>query len=657
MIPRYLMAALRVHSDEDVRRVSRSEGLRPDRLRSWAKATKESAPDPGRPDVRLACASRTSVPSRPPGPSRAAGARSRRRRGLPDTSRCVARGHRPDRLRTNGIPGLVRRGPGVRPGAVAGGRGPARGRRPPGAVAAIARGGAWATQRAAFATVARDAPLAVVFHRTAIPPRPGGGEGVAGERGHRTVRDDPGPALRPTAVDPERRRPSLAHVRPRRCGGADRAYLEFADTHDARPPRHGPAGRLRSRWVRRRRKRPRSLIKAAGIARDRGGDRPARRRAGRFAARPRRALWARRVRIARGAGRWLIARPVRRRGTGPSCSRGSSSADCWNSTGGDRTIGAMRRIFREIEARLPEPRRAPAMAEGTPEDEQVFLRGNPKTVGPIVPRRMLSALASDRSTTARAVGSGRLDLARRIADPANPLTARVAVNRIWHHLFGRGLVLPSTISGRSAIDPPIRSCSTTSPIGSSATAGRSRGWCASWSSAARSEWPARRRPSAEASRPRQPALAPDVRPSAGGRGHPRRDPGRLRSARRTDGRPRRRGPSDAVHGQLRRQLRPPQGQRPARRQRAPQCLPQRSAELPDADPGRLRHAPAAGHGRPTRRVERACPGVDPDERPVRRPAGAALGRARAGHRGSRREPAGSVGCTGRPTRGRHRRPS
>jgi len=103
-------------------------------------------------------------------------------------------------------------------------------------------------------------------------------------------------------------------------------------------------------------------------------------------------------------------------------------------------LGAMLGSFREIEARLPEPRRTPAMTEGTPEDERVFLRGNPKTVGPVVPRRMLSALSSDRQRASRAVGSGRLDFARRIADPANPLTARVAVNRIWHHLFGRGLV-------------------------------------------------------------------------------------------------------------------------------------------------------------------------------------------------------------------------
>ena len=103
-------------------------------------------------------------------------------------------------------------------------------------------------------------------------------------------------------------------------------------------------------------------------------------------------------------------------------------------------LGALLKSFREVEAGLPEPRRAPAMTEGTPEDEAIALRGNPKNVGPIVPRRMIGALAGDRETSTPAVGSGRLELARRIADPANPLTARVAVNRVWHHLFGRGIV-------------------------------------------------------------------------------------------------------------------------------------------------------------------------------------------------------------------------
>ena len=38
------------------------------------------------------------------------------------------------------------------------------------------------------------------------------------------------------------------------------------------------------------------------------------------------------------------------------------------------------------------------------------------------------------------MNSGRLELAEAIASSANPLTARVMVNRLWHHAFGRGLV-------------------------------------------------------------------------------------------------------------------------------------------------------------------------------------------------------------------------
>ncbi|MBI1913356.1 MAG: DUF1553 domain-containing protein, partial [Planctomycetes bacterium] len=56
-----------------------------------------------------------------------------------------------------------------------------------------------------------------------------------------------------------------------------------------------------------------------------------------------------------------------------------------------------------------------------------------------VPRRFLEALASVEGVSA--CGSGRLELARQMTDPArNPFVARVLVNRVWHHLFGRGLV-------------------------------------------------------------------------------------------------------------------------------------------------------------------------------------------------------------------------
>jgi hypothetical protein len=88
----------------------------------------------------------------------------------------------------------------------------------------------------------------------------------------------------------------------------------------------------------------------------------------------------------------------------------------------------------------PESRLAPAMLDGSGMDGHVFLRGSPKVHGGAVSRRFLEALAGD-SPLAAAHGSCRLELARQMTDPAlNPFISRVAVNRIWHHLFGVGIV-------------------------------------------------------------------------------------------------------------------------------------------------------------------------------------------------------------------------
>ena len=85
-------------------------------------------------------------------------------------------------------------------------------------------------------------------------------------------------------------------------------------------------------------------------------------------------------------------------------------------------------------------RLALAMWEGTAFDEQVFIRGSPRGLGERVPRRFLEAL-SGTAPVSTSPGSGRLELARQITDPvANPFVARVAVNRVWRHLFGRGIV-------------------------------------------------------------------------------------------------------------------------------------------------------------------------------------------------------------------------
>jgi hypothetical protein len=75
----------------------------------------------------------------------------------------------------------------------------------------------------------------------------------------------------------------------------------------------------------------------------------------------------------------------------------------------------------------------------TPTNLKVAIRGNPENLGEEAPRQFLSVL-SDGTPEPFQKGSGRLELARSIASKDNPLTARVMVNRVWEHHFGRGLV-------------------------------------------------------------------------------------------------------------------------------------------------------------------------------------------------------------------------
>ncbi|MEQ8766698.1 MAG: PSD1 and planctomycete cytochrome C domain-containing protein [Planctomycetota bacterium] len=78
---------------------------------------------------------------------------------------------------------------------------------------------------------------------------------------------------------------------------------------------------------------------------------------------------------------------------------------------------------------------------------RIFRRGDPNRPEDEVSRRFLSALPAPGVDFDNE--SGRLALARAIASPRNPLTARVLVNRVWHHHFGQGLVrTPSDFGAR-----------------------------------------------------------------------------------------------------------------------------------------------------------------------------------------------------------------
>lgn len=102
---------------------------------------------------------------------------------------------------------------------------------------------------------------------------------------------------------------------------------------------------------------------------------------------------------------------------------------------------------------LPLPT-AYAVAEGTRRvgSARMQLRGDPEKPGKEVPRRFLSVLGG-HPLPAETKGSGRLELARWLIDPANPLTARVFVNRLWQHHFGKGLVPTPNDFGKQGHKP------------------------------------------------------------------------------------------------------------------------------------------------------------------------------------------------------------
>jgi hypothetical protein len=99
---------------------------------------------------------------------------------------------------------------------------------------------------------------------------------------------------------------------------------------------------------------------------------------------------------------------------------------------------AYRKTKSDIERTIPPAVWALSLLDGSGEDEPVLVRGNHLTPAQkLVPRSFLKALGTSDLANQ---GSGRMALAKRMIDPGNPFVSRVAVNRIWHHLFGRGIV-------------------------------------------------------------------------------------------------------------------------------------------------------------------------------------------------------------------------
>ena len=112
------------------------------------------------------------------------------------------------------------------------------------------------------------------------------------------------------------------------------------------------------------------------------------------------------------------------------------------------TLKTLVQQYRSLESGLSEARVIDAFADlDAGYDFPLLKGGDAKRPGDPVPRGYLQLLSQGESGF-RSPGSGRLELADKIASSENPLTARVMVNRIWHHIFGRGLVASVDDLGR-----------------------------------------------------------------------------------------------------------------------------------------------------------------------------------------------------------------
>jgi len=111
-----------------------------------------------------------------------------------------------------------------------------------------------------------------------------------------------------------------------------------------------------------------------------------------------------------------------------------------NQTSDSVRLAELASEYRQTESQLAIPRVVAGVGEsGHGYDQPVFARGDVTKPGEVAPRRYLEVLSSS-SDSFKGPNSGRLELAHQIASPSNLLTARVIVNRVWHHLFGTGLV-------------------------------------------------------------------------------------------------------------------------------------------------------------------------------------------------------------------------
>ena len=104
-------------------------------------------------------------------------------------------------------------------------------------------------------------------------------------------------------------------------------------------------------------------------------------------------------------------------------------------------LAELEKKIKEIKKGAPVRPEAMTVAEDEqPEDARIHIRGNIRNLGALVPRGFIQAAVKGKAPGIPADQSGRLQLAQWMTSRDNPLTARVLVNRVWHWLYGAGIV-------------------------------------------------------------------------------------------------------------------------------------------------------------------------------------------------------------------------
>ncbi len=124
-------------------------------------------------------------------------------------------------------------------------------------------------------------------------------------------------------------------------------------------------------------------------------------------------------------------------------------------------LKAQSELIAQLTAVVAKPPQIPARAMipadvEEPGDESIRRAGDFNQLGEKVPRGFLQAVSNSGKAELPKGHSGRIELARWLADVDNGagrLAARVLVNRIWHHLIGRGIVRTVDNFGRTGEAP------------------------------------------------------------------------------------------------------------------------------------------------------------------------------------------------------------